>query len=248
MLVLKQRTFYVPLAFWFSATLLGCQTMPLAPQTQNPEEKEILIQAQAVAAIAGCAGGVVIANNIRSGKRTSLGPSTSDLKKIVNGLPIPRELKNIPGMNDSLNVTSRSTMNKAVGCALGGVGGWLVGTAVGTEQIKNYRNVRMENDSLERMLQSARATNQDLASYNASLETEMRRLKTKNEIRTKREAAERRQKKAAESAKNRRVIANSLTPAQKQQYESTIADLEREQKELQRSIDKLRKMEGKAMI
>ncbi|MEA1049455.1 hypothetical protein U5801_06510 [Lamprobacter modestohalophilus] len=134
----------------------------------------------------------------------------------------------------------------SAGCAAGTA----VGTAVARGQLAKYRDIRLENDKLREMVENARATNQSLDNYNDKLASDLRDLRAqkKSVIRARRLEAERRQRDAAEVERNRRAIADTLDTQQKREYENTISGLEKEQAQLERSVQQLRDLEDRAAV
>lgn len=148
--------------------------------------------------------------------------------------------------------------NRTKGGLAGGLIGGIVGAAiareVAKEQIRNLRDVKLENENLEQVLQGARAYNAEIAQYNSDLKKEIVRLKKMEQHERARLAQGLRRKaelsegKISDSIESRSEMAAALEGAQQRQLRAELRELKAEYREVSRQVEELRKIEEQAYI
>lgn len=136
---------------------------------------------------------------------------------------------------------------------LGGAVGGAVGWVIANNQIHRLRDVRLENEQLDKLLDSARQYNNEVEAYNNNLRNQIAELNSRKpkhqEIaRQKQAEAKRYQEKVQKMIEERNTLSNTLVTEQKDKYEETLADLKIHEEHLSDTISELEKISGGAVI
>ncbi len=196
--------------------LSSCATMPGFRKPQNSNERDIFIQAIAAGAVIGGAAGFLIK---KFDKNETLMKYYNKFCKMI-GVKIPVEL---------------------FGSAIGAAIGW----AVALNQIENLRDIQLENQQLEALLNSAKQYNRKVADYNNNLEQQIIQLEKKNKEEQKRIAMEKKKQveeyraKVSAAITEREKLSKALVHSQKEQYQKTLRKLKAEEEKLDAAINKL---------
>lgn len=133
----------------------------------------------------------------------------------------------------------------AKAAAWGGAIGSGIGLLIAKQQLKKLRNIRLKNDQLSALLDSARQYNQEVAGHNERLQKELNWLKKKSKAERKRIAMDKKkqvekyQAQVKAAIAERKKLSEKLVPEQKEKYQETLGKLEAEDRKLQAAINKL---------
>ncbi len=129
-----------------------------------------------------------------------------------------------------------------------------IGYYVAQQQIKNLKQVRLQNDQLSTLVNEARRYNNETASYNSRLKQEIRQLRQSRGqdpryVAGKLNAARNKRNKVTEAINVRRAMVAKLSDhSQRSRYQQTLRKLESESSLLDYSIRELEQIGGPAVI
>lgn len=140
------------------------------------------------------------------------------------------------------------------GAVAGSIAGALAGEQIGRYQIAKLKDVKLKNEQLAALLYSARQYNQQVAAYNQNLNNEIYKIRTRK--RTEREKAAQLKLKEVQAYKKgvqasieeRERLSKTLVPEQKSKYQQTMWNLEREERQLEKAIAELSRIEEQARV
>lgn len=141
-----------------------------------------------------------------------------------------------------------------IGACVGLVVGGLAGLFVAEKQIENLRDIKLENDQLEALLEKAEEYNREIVAFNEQLRQDIDDLKCKNQKERKELAGQKQeeleayQKNLAARISEREKLVATLIPEQQEPYMETLRALVKEKEELDKMIKDLNKMSGNVII
>ncbi|WP_300156492.1 hypothetical protein [Solidesulfovibrio sp.] len=132
--------------------------------------------------------------------------------------------------------------NPGLGAGIGGLVGTFIGVAtaaaIAKKQIETYRNIKLQNKQLEKLLETAQEYNGKVEQQNAAFAQELEGLekhkKTERQTiaKTKLQELKTQEEQLQLAIAERRKLAETLIPEQKEAYQQTLAGLENEEKRL----------------
>lgn len=134
------------------------------------------------------------------------------------------------------------------GTAAGAVIGGIIGNAYAEQKISEYRDVRLQNDRLQILVQQAQRYNEEISAYNASLQADIAQLQKQNEddrmrlSQLKLAQAKAKQRAVAERIKERKALRDALVADQSAVLRQELFRLEEEEKILNGHISKYKAM------
>ena len=132
-----------------------------------------------------------------------------------------------------------------IGGAVGALAGGLAGQLVGKQQLYNYRNIKLENEKLNSLLNEARRYNSDVEKFNAGLKRQIQGLtcetlpERERIARLKKQEAEEYRKGIQIRIEERTKLSKTLIEDQKKDYKAEIEMLMQEEKKLDQTIIEL---------
>ena len=129
-----------------------------------------------------------------------------------------------------------------IGGAVGALAGGLAGQQVGKQQLYNYRNIKLENENLNSLLNEARRYNSDVEKFNAGLKRQIQGLtcetlpERERIAALKKQEAEEYRKEIRTRIEERTKLSKTLIEDQKKDYKTELEMLVQEEKELDQTI------------